>query len=115
VHSPTNADLLAGRDLDLVVVSAPMSVDLGAARARVDLPLRLRFRQFLRGETWTLRRHGLRIVTIEPDAAVLEAMGLNPMRPRHAGEIEARAWAHARRRLETLAPPGGSAAGAPAR
>ena len=103
VHSPTNADLLAGRDLDLVVVSSPMSADVRSARPRVDLPIRLRFRQFLRGETWTLRRHGLRIVTIEPDATTLQAMGLNMMSARRVDEVEAHAYRHARRRLQAAA------------
>jgi NTE family protein len=103
VHSPTNADLLAGYDLDLVVVSSPMSVDVRSARPRIDLPIRLRFQQFLRGETWTLRRHGLRIVTIEPDTATLQAMGLNMMSARRIGEIEDHAYQHARRRLQAAA------------
>lgn len=103
VHSPTNADLLAGRDLDLVVVSSPMSVDVRLARPRVDLPIRLRFRQLLRGETWTLRRHGLQIVTIEPDTATLQAMGLNPMSARRIDEVEDHAYRHARRRLQAAA------------
>jgi NTE family protein len=103
VHSPTNADLLAGYDLDLVVVSSPLSVDVRSARPRVDLPIRLRFQQFLRGETWTLRRHGLRIVTIEPDTATLQAMGLNMMSARGIDEIEDHAYQHARRRLQAAA------------
>jgi NTE family protein len=104
VHSPTNADLLAGCDLDLVVVSSPMSVEVRSARPRVDLPIRLRFRQFLRGETWTLRRNGLRIVTIEPDTATLQAMGLNMMSARRIDEVEDHAYQHARRRLQAAAP-----------
>jgi NTE family protein len=107
VHSPTNADLLAGRDLDLVVVSSPMSLDLRSARPRVDLPIRLRFQQSLRGETWTLRRHGLRIVTIEPDTATLQAMGLNMMSARRIDEVEDHAYRHARRRLQAAAGTGG--------
>jgi NTE family protein len=103
VHSPTNADLLAGRDLDLVVVSSPMSLDLRSARPRVDLPIRLRFQQSLRGETWTLRRHGLRIVTIEPDTATLQAMGLNMMSARRIDEVEDHAYQHAHRRLQEAA------------
>jgi NTE family protein len=47
VHSPTNADLLAGCDLDLMVVSSPMSVDLRSVRPRVDLPIRLHARRRL--------------------------------------------------------------------
>jgi NTE family protein len=103
VHSPTNADLLAGCDLDLVVVSSPMSVDVRSVRPRVDLPIRLRFQQFLRGETWTLRRHGLRILTIEPDTATLQAMGLNMMNARRIDEVEYHAHQHARRRLQAAA------------
>jgi NTE family protein len=103
VHSPTNADLLAGCDLDLVVVSSPMSVDVRSARPRVDLPIRLRFQQFLRGETWTLRRHGLRIVTIEPDTATLRAMGLNMMSAHRIDEVEDHAYQHAHRRLQAAA------------
>jgi NTE family protein len=103
VYSPTNADLLAGWDLDLVVVSSPMSVDVRSARPRVDLPVRLRFQQLLRGETWTLRRHGLRIVTIEPDTATLQAMGLNMMSARRIDEVEGHAYQHARCRLQAAA------------
>jgi NTE family protein len=102
VHSPTNADLLAGRDLDLVVVSSPLSVDLRAARARVDLAIRLRFRHFLRQELWVLRRHGVRIATVEPDARTLAAMGLNMMSARRIDEVEDHAHEHALRRLEAL-------------
>jgi NTE family protein len=102
VHSPTNADLLAGYDLDLVVVSSPLSVDVRSARPRVDLPIRLRFQQFLRGETWTLRRRGLRIVTIEPDITTLQAMGLNMMSARRIDEVEEHAYQHARRRLQAV-------------
>lgn len=102
VHSPTNADLLAGYDLDLVVVSSPLSVDVRSARPRVDLPIRLRFQQFLRGETWTLRRRGLRIVTIEPDITTLQAMGLNMMSARRIDKVEDHAYQHARRRLQAV-------------
>jgi len=62
VHSPTNADRLADSDLELVIVSSPMSVDVRSVRPRVDLAMRLRFQQILRSETWVLRRRGLRIV-----------------------------------------------------
>jgi NTE family protein len=100
VHSPTNADLLAGHDLDLVVVSSPMSVDLHASRPRVDLPIRYRFHRFLRSEVWTLRRHGRRVVAIEPDADTLEAMGLRMLNTAEPGQIEEAGYAHARRRLD---------------
>lgn len=101
VHSPTNADLLAPVDLDTVVVSSPMSVHPRQARARLDLPLRLLFHQYLRSEVWSLRRRGDRVVTVEPDAAVLEVMGVNLMNGSRAREVEQRAYALAMRRLDS--------------
>ena len=100
VHSPTNADVLASVDVDLVVVSSPLSVDPRSVRPRLDLPLRLLFSRYLRSEVWALRRSGDSVVTIEPDAAVLEVMGLNMMDGRAADEVEERAHALALRRLE---------------
>jgi NTE family protein len=99
VHSPTNADLLADCDLDLVVVSSPMSADLHATGLRIDLPVRLRFHRFLRTEVWALRRRGLRVVTIEPDRPTLQAMGLRMLRARNADGIEHSAHAQAQRLL----------------
>jgi NTE family protein len=106
VHSPTNADLLADCDLDLVVVSSPMSVDPRAAGPRLDLPARLRFHRFLRAEVWALRRPGLRIVTVEPDRATLRGMGLTMMRSRGSAEVQEPAYTHARRLLRAAVPTG---------
>jgi hypothetical protein len=39
------------------------------------------------------------VLTIEPDRAVLRAMGLNLMSARHSDEVEERAYELARRRL----------------
>jgi hypothetical protein len=39
-------------------------------------------------------------VTIEPDTATLQAMGLNPMSARRVDEVEDHAYRHARRRLQ---------------
>ena len=102
VHSPTNADLLAGRDLDVVVISSPMSMPVSGARPRVDLPIRLLFHGYLREEVWALRRRGTTVVTIEPDRAVLEFMGLNMMDGRRISEIEERAYDLARVRLREV-------------
>jgi NTE family protein len=102
VHSPTNADLLASWDLDLVVISSPMSVDPRSAGPRVDLPVRLLFHRYLRQEVWALRRRGDTVVMIEPDAAVLDTMGLNMMSGRRLDEIEERGYEVARRRLRQV-------------
>jgi NTE family protein len=99
VHSPTNADLLTGLDLDLVVISSPMSVEPRAVRPRLDLGLRLLFHRYLRNEVWALRRRGDRVVAVEPDAAVLGATRLNMMDGRRIDQIEQRAYELARRRL----------------
>ena len=102
LHSPTNADVLANAGLDLVVVSSPMSVQLRSVRGRLDLPLRLLFHGYLREEVWTLQRHGTRVVTIEPDAAVLAVTGLNLMDGRQIHDIEERAYELGRQRLRGL-------------
>lgn len=103
VHSPTNADVLAGRDLDLVVVSSPMSVSPGSPTARVDLPLRLLFHGYLLEEVWALRRRRTRVLTVEPDRAVLAATGLNMLDGRRIDEIEDAAHELARHRLRDVA------------
>jgi NTE family protein len=102
VHSPTNADLLAGRRLDVVVISSPMSMPLTRARPRVDLPIRLLFHGYLREEVWALRRRGTTVVVLEPDRAVLDVMGLNMMDGRNIAEIEERAYDLARVRLRDV-------------
>jgi NTE family protein len=102
LHSPTNADLLTGLDLDLVVISSPMSVEPRTLRPRADLPLRLLFHRYLRNEVWALRRKGDQVVTIEPDAVVLRDLRLNMMDGRRVDVIEQRAYELARRRLRPV-------------
>ena len=70
--------------------------DLGV---RLDTPLRLLFHRYLRSEVWALRRRGDRVVVVEPDAAVLQVMGLDMMDGRHVDEVEERAHALALRQL----------------
>jgi NTE family protein len=81
VHSPTNADVLAGLDLDLVVVSSPMSVLGSRPRLAIDQPVRRWSRLVLETEAHRLRRHGLHVVTFQPTAADAEVIGPNPMDP----------------------------------
>jgi NTE family protein len=101
-HSPTNADVLAGSGLDVVVVSSPMSMTVRSSARRLDAPARLLFQAQLRAEVWTLRRRGLQVVTVAPDAAVLDALPLNMMDGRNRREIEERAYQLARRRLRPV-------------
>ena len=80
VHSPTNADLLAGRGLDLVIVSAPMGIGAAALRrphAR-RLPahtLRAMWRAAAREEARALRRGGTDVIIAQPGLAELAAIG----------------------------------------
>jgi NTE family protein len=79
VHSPTNADLLAGLGLDLVVVSSPMSIAGNGLRVAADQPAR-RFARFALGrEVARVRRQGTPVLTFQPTAADIAVMGLNAM------------------------------------
>lgn len=73
--SPTNADVLAGHGLDLVVVVAPMSARPGAARHPRDAGLRAGCRAMLLDEVRRLRGEGTAVAVVEPDAGDLDAMG----------------------------------------
>lgn len=68
VHSATNLDLLAGLELDLVVVSAPMSAR-SALRPSLDLPFRAACAARLAGEAAVVRRRGTRVVILHPSLA----------------------------------------------
>ena len=99
-HSTTNADLLAGRGLDLVIVSAPM----GAARGVRSLSAALQARGYMRlrlgREAAAVRGGGTPVVAFSPTAADLEVMGWNAMaQGRHRAIVE-RAYSSALRRLE---------------
>jgi NTE family protein len=78
VHSPTNADLLVGEDLDLVVVISPMSAAPHAARSW-DAPYRWSLHRQLRGERRQLERSGVPVVVFEPRAGSLRAIGFDVM------------------------------------
>jgi NTE family protein len=79
VHSVTNADQLAGVDLDLVVVSCPMGSTRDAVPLGADLPVRAAVQMRLRREAAAVRRAGIELVSFLPTAADRMAMGSNPM------------------------------------
>jgi len=109
-HSPTNLDVLAGYGLDLVVVSAPMSIARGVRRPSVDQPARRALRLRLADEARRVRRQGTEVVAFQPVAADLEVMGLNSMNPKHRYPVVRQAYQSTLRRLrrpdslERLAP-----------
>jgi NTE family protein len=76
-HSSTNADLLRGLDLDVVVTVAPLSAAPGT-RPGLDRPLRIMARRRLTRELEQLDRD-TPAVRFEPDTQVLEVMGHNLM------------------------------------
>ena len=88
VHSPTNADVLNRWNLDVLLVSSPMSVEPGSLRPTLDLAMRLGCRRYLRRETAGQRRRGTTVVSFEPGGDLLTAMGLNPLHGARIDEIE---------------------------
>jgi NTE family protein len=78
-HSVTNVDVVAGLGLDLVVVSAPMTMRAGGARLALDVPLRVATSARLAREAAAVRRSGTAVVVLQPTAADRRAMGLNAM------------------------------------
>jgi NTE family protein len=99
VHSPTNADLLADRELDLVIVSSPMSVASGAARLAPDQPARRIARLALVREVARVQRRGTPVLTFQPTRDDLDVMGLNAMDEARRSAVATQVRQSARRRL----------------
>jgi NTE family protein len=99
-HSPTNADLLAGRDLELVIVSSPMSVAGNRLRPSLDLPARRMCRLYLGQEAARIRRHGIPVLAFQPTGDDLAVMGLNAMEPSRRAPVTRQARESALRKLE---------------
>ena len=110
VHSPTNADLVRDLELDLVVVSSPMSVARGAYGPRAALAARGTFARLLARELAPLQRAGVPVVTFQPTAPDLAVLGMNALSPRHAKAIRDQARASAEARLAAGRLPDGAAA-----
>jgi NTE family protein len=100
VHSPTNADLVAPVEFDLVVVSSPMSVAARSVRLAADQPARRLARLALAREVARVRRGGVPVITFQPTAADLAVMGLNAMDASRGAEVTTQVRASAARRLE---------------
>ncbi|HEX7355513.1 MAG TPA: patatin-like phospholipase family protein [Mycobacteriales bacterium] len=78
-HAPTNADVLAGAGLDVVVVSAPMSPPAEGVQLARDLPVRWWAARHLRREVQALVRAGTRVVALTPSARSRETMAPSGM------------------------------------
>jgi len=99
VHSPTNADLVVGLELDLVVISSPMSVARANLRFAPDQPARRLARFRLAREVGRIRAAGTPVLTFQPTDADLAVMGLNAMDPARSADVTRRALESTRRRL----------------
>ena len=99
-HSPTNADVLAGSGLDLVIVSSPMSMAGRGLRLALDQPARRWSRALLDAEATILRRQGAGVVAFQPNRADLEVMGLNAMDRSRRTPVARQARESTLRRLE---------------
>jgi NTE family protein len=86
VHSPTNADVVKRRCLDLVIVIAPMSAAGGLPRT-VDGGLRYAVHRRLEREIGCLAERGTKVVRVEPAPHTLDAMGVNLMAQNRADEV----------------------------
>jgi NTE family protein len=100
-HSPTNADLVAGIQLDLVVVSSPMSVAAAGLRFAPDQPARRLARFALGREVARVRRSGTPVLTFQPTVADLAVMGLNAMDEARRAPVTRAAYASALERIDS--------------
>lgn len=75
VHSPTNLDLVADEELDLVLVSSPMSAGFDVFRPTADGPMRGLCRLILRREMTRVRASGTSVVALEPGKVERALMG----------------------------------------
>src|ERR687897_1746986 len=121
-HSPTNADLLvdyrspsqapapatsvgkaagsADRELDLVIVSSPMSVAGNRLRPSLDLPARRLCRFYLGQEAARIRRRSVPVVVFQPTGDDLKVMGMNAMNPAHRAPVTKQARESALKKLQ---------------
>lgn len=77
-HSVHNLDLLADQDLDLVIVSAPLSTTDVLAPELGNVP-RAPLRHQLDREVRAVRNRGIAVEVLQPDAHLRSIMGMNSM------------------------------------
>ena len=99
VHSPTNADLAANIDLDLVIVSSPMSIGRKQVRIAPDQAARRLAGLALSREVTRIRKGGTPVIVFQPTAADLAAMGPNAMDESRRADVTRQARASARHLL----------------
>jgi NTE family protein len=99
-HSPTNADVVRDEDLDLVLVSSPMSTSRHGPLLSRSGPFRRHFRHRLAQEVRKLQRRGIPVVVFQPSAEDQEVMGAKAMDSERNGAVVRAARETTLRRLE---------------
>lgn len=79
VHSPTNADLVAGLGFDIVVVSSPMSATRDAIRRPAWTGARSLHAARLAREVKAIREAGTPVLVLQPGPDVVDVVGVNSM------------------------------------
>ncbi len=79
VHSPTNADLVAGLGFDIVVVSSPMSATRDAIRRPSWSGARSLHAARLGREVRAIRESGTPVLVLQPGPDVVDVVGINSM------------------------------------
>ena len=108
VHSPTNADVLRDADLDLVIVSSPMSSVRGRGRG-LQATMRRDAHRRLAREVAMLRAAGTSVVRFEPGRRALAVMSGDALATDNsaaivqAGFLEGGRWANSARVAPLLA------------
>jgi NTE family protein len=87
VHSPTNADLVAGAGFDVVVVSSPMSATRAALRGVRFRSSRGLHAATLAREVAQVRASGTPVLVLQPGPEVVEVVGPTSMDPARRGDI----------------------------
>jgi NTE family protein len=100
--SPSNADVVAGLGFDLAVVLSPMTAIPSVFRSRpaAHLVIRSLHAQILSREVGAIRRAGTPVLTLQPTADDLAAMGRSSLDGTNIAAIAATAYESVQRRLD---------------
>lgn len=102
VHSPTNADLLAGLGFDLVVVSSPMSATREALYRLRWQGARPLHAARLGREVEAVRASGTPVLVLQPGPEVVDAVGPNAMDTRRRKAVAEVSYDTVRRHLRSV-------------